>query len=91
MDAKEALRILHPDTTVEALNEIECYGIFNGLEAIRKACNDACEVAFEALKKQIPMKPDKEQGVERCPVCFTFFIDDYCARCGQKIDWSEDE
>ena len=45
----------------------------------------------EAINKQIAMKP-KEYLVngsynEQCPSCGSFAIDNYCIRCGQKIDW----
>lgn len=30
MTAEEAIKLLHPATTAEALAEIECYGGFNG-------------------------------------------------------------
>ncbi len=51
MTYKEARRILHPDTTVDALIEIEYFAGFNGEEARRKAVDEACIVACEALDK----------------------------------------
>lgn len=53
MNAKEAIRILHPDTTREALAEYEYYGGFNGKQAMIKAVEDASLLACEALEKQI--------------------------------------
>lgn len=53
-------------------------------------------VAIQALKKQVPMKPE---GYYFCPVCKmdlghfqneesdeTLF---YCGNCGQRLDWGE--
>lgn len=53
MTAEEAIKLLHPATTAEALAEIECYGGFNGKQAKVEAVNTACLVACEALEKQI--------------------------------------
>lgn len=60
----------------------------------------ALETAMEALKKQIPRKPILDttfpSGVKwwRCPVCAYNNIetnDRFCYRCGQALDWGEDE
>lgn len=51
MTIEEAIRILDPDTTAEALAEVEYYGGFRGNEALVKACEDACIVAVDALKR----------------------------------------
>ena len=49
MNYEEARRILHPDTTLEALAEIEYYAGFNGKEAKLEAVNTACIVACHAM------------------------------------------
>lgn len=60
------------------------------------------EECREAVEKQNKKKPIFKQGSEggytdtyRCPNCDGVFtatgIDDYCYRCGQKIDWKEEE
>lgn len=51
MTIDEAIRILDPKTTAEALAEIEYYGGFRGEKAVTKACDDACIIAVEALKR----------------------------------------
>ena len=56
---KEAIKILHPDTSRDALWKIEYYAGFNAEKARLKAVEDACVVACEALEKQIPKKPLK--------------------------------
>lgn len=63
MTYKEAKRILHPDTTREALAEIEFLGGFKGKEKLREAVDEACLKACEALDKQIPKTPNS--GVDR--------------------------
>lgn len=52
MTIKETIRLLHPDTTTEALAEIEYYGGFSGEEAKIKAIEEACLIACEVLEKQ---------------------------------------
>lgn len=97
MTAKEAHAILHPDTSAASIWEIKM-DVSN--EAAMKAVEDACVVACEALKKQIPKKPVHIGGdgirytdLYRCPNCGQGFtgtgIADYCYHCGQKLDWSE--
>lgn len=51
MTYEEAKKILHPDTTLETLAEIEYYAGFNGQQAKINAVNEACLVACEALDK----------------------------------------
>jgi hypothetical protein len=58
------------------------------------------EVALEAMKKQIPQKVKKWEGLNEtaCPECgFAFgYYDyddeefDYCYNCGQKLDWESE-
>lgn len=60
----------------------------------------AIHMAEEALDKRIPKKPiyTNEGTVTRCPVCEAIHLRcissvevDYCERCGQAIDWSEED
>ena len=52
MTREEAIRILDPETTAEALAEIEYYAGFRGKEAAIKAVEDACILAVAALREQ---------------------------------------
>lgn len=52
MTREEAIRILDPDTTGEALAEIEYYGGFSGKAAAVQAVSDACILAVSALREQ---------------------------------------
>ena len=53
----------------------------------------ALERAKQAVRKQIPRKPEPEPkwyGVGRCPTCRAVFCDastNYCGNCGQALDW----
>lgn len=64
----------------------------------------ACNMAIQALEKQIPKKPNLEgdgyadgllvYDTWICPCCEKHYeVDydeyDYCPNCGQAIDWSE--
>lgn len=50
MTAEEAIKILDPATTRDALWEIEYYAGFKGEEAKIAAVEEACRMAVEALK-----------------------------------------
>lgn len=52
MTMEEAIRILDPETTAEALAGIEYYAGFRGEEAVKKAVDDACILAVAALREQ---------------------------------------
>ena len=51
MEYLEAIRILHPDTTREALEKIRYHAGFRSIEAEIKAINEACLLACEAMEK----------------------------------------
>lgn len=88
MTASEARRIIHPDTTIEALAEIEYYGGFNGKAAKKAAVDEACLVACAALDKQIPKKPD---NFVRLKNLSTGSWHSYCDKCGRTLDWEVNE
>lgn len=52
MDINEAIRILDPETTSEALAEIEYYNGFSGHFAKVEACDEACEIAVAVMRAQ---------------------------------------
>ena len=52
MTGEEAIRILDPETTEEALAEIEYYNGFSGKTAAVQAMSDACVLAVAALREQ---------------------------------------
>ena len=60
-------------------------------EACKASVEDALTMAISALKKQVGMKPQRREGTTYvfCPACGRPNIDDYCPRCGQKIDWED--
>ena len=51
MTIDEAIRILDPETTAEALGEIEYYGGLRGREKMVAACDEACRVAVGIMRK----------------------------------------
>ena len=65
---------------------------------------EALELAVKALEKQIPMKPNNIKSIfdfsgryytteGNCPVCNREKLnksDFYCNKCGQKLDWGEE-
>lgn len=62
MTREEAIRILDPETTREALAEIEYYNGFSGKAAAVQAVTDACVLAVTALREQ----EEREKGCEYC-------------------------
>lgn len=58
-----------------------------------KDIDAACDMAINALEKQIPKKPktDDRYVMYICPCCNDFIkvSQNYCPNCGQAIDWSD--
>ena len=67
------------------------------LNTTKEELAEAMRMAIQALEKQIPKKPykDNENGIyekEYCPIChISLFPNDHHCICGQAIDWSDDE
>lgn len=68
----------------------------NGYLGDSELMKQAKFTAVEALKKQIPKKPDYEDYDAKCPVCgheFENNVNDwgcsFCQGCAQKLDWSD--
>jgi repressor LexA len=64
MSYSEAIRILHPDTTADALAEIEYYAGFKGEDAKVNAVGVACLVACKALKALETAERGSENAVD---------------------------
>ena len=85
MTESEAIKILQRDLQIQLENK----ALPDGIEAI--------QIAIQALEKQIPKKPykDNENGIyekEYCPICHrSLFPNDHHCICGQAIDWSDKE
>ena len=84
----------HYDTEIEE----EVYSNTAKVDEILELNKIASE-AFKALERQIPKKPIcREQGTTVilngvCPKCSNAVhaYDNYCAFCGQKLNWSDEE
>lgn len=82
-------------TVQEAIMELKGIRPRGGIIPQKRA--EAIDVAVWALGKQIQKKPNEEQkdsveaSIPRCPCCYSMFIERYCAKCGQAIDWSVEE
>lgn len=57
MTREEAIRLLDPETTAEAIAEIEYYAGFEAKTASIQAITEACELAVNDMRKRIPQKP----------------------------------
>jgi len=93
MTVKEARRIIDPDTSKEALTEIEYYAGFKGNEAVSTAAYIAKIIAMAALMKQESYLPKTgEDGYRYCTVCGKIVGDNanYCKHCGQLIVETEE-
>ena len=81
-------------THEEAIKNINALNAVCGQKDLYDAeFENALALAIEALEKQIPKKPykDNENGVyekEHCPSCHrSLFPNDHHCECGQAIDW----
>lgn len=72
---------------VDAKNEETIACIKHNIEIIEKS--------IDALEKQIPQKPIDNFFDKRCPFCNSIWgitkDQKFCPKCGQAIDWSEDD
>ena len=41
------------------------------------------------VEKEVVDEQEKSGYAETCPSCHKFVFDNYCANCGQKLDWGE--
>ena len=64
MTIQEAIRILDPETTGEALAEIEYYHGFSGKAAAFQAVSEACELAVAIMRRSVEKKekPPLDRG-----------------------------
>ena len=85
-------------TREEAIKNITTY-LYAEFENVPKKVIEALEMAIADMEKQIPKKPldvvtdDNEFICMICPSCEQIaveFNDKYCRRCGQALDWSEE-
>lgn len=88
MKREEAIRILDPETSAEALAEIEYYACFRGKEAKIKAVEDACILAIASLREQeqrrlIPVTDRLPEPTERA-ICIN---DDGDMMIGTYTEW----
>ena len=51
MTINQAIRILDPETTAEELATIEYYGELDGYEKMVAACDEACRIAVQIMRK----------------------------------------
>ncbi|WP_158580197.1 hypothetical protein [Butyricicoccus sp. AM27-36] len=51
MTIEQAIRILDPETSAAALGEIEYYGGLHGHEKMMVACDEACRMAVQIMRK----------------------------------------
>lgn len=51
MTINQAIRILDPATSAEALREIKYYGELDGYEKMMAACEEACRMAVQIMRK----------------------------------------
>lgn len=83
----------------EAIKRLEYIKHVGNGEQEYKHCAEeiALDMAIKALEKQIAKKVNKETKdsygnvIPRCPSCSKMFVEDYCSKCGQKIDWTVEE
>lgn len=55
-----------------------------------------CQILQELINKATPQKPSIEDDTWYCPECeaeyeLDYHEHDYCPKCGQALDWSEED
>lgn len=92
-------------TEQEAVERLKCMRLFMQIEDDRNDCKFleddyiANDMAIKALEKQIPKKPKFYAHNYHCANCATIVGNNefkwqrflYCDKCGQKLDWSDEE
>ena len=61
MSIEQAVALLNPETTAQALAEYEYYGGFRGREAGVKACEEACRVAVKIMREKLSAERREEK------------------------------
>ena len=95
MTYEEAISVLTKDRALCLFNPLT--GDVGPLNEDCRMSAEAMKLAIEALEKQIPKKPykDNENGVyekEHCPSCHqSLFPNDHHCECGQALDWEVSE
>ena len=51
MTISEAIRLLDPSTSAQAIKEIEYHGGFKGHEKVLAAINEACRIACDIMRQ----------------------------------------
>lgn len=90
-------------TVEEAISRLEIIldnGILRDMGSLDvEEYEEAVQEGISALEKQVAKKPigislTHEQRVGNCPCCNklvgSLIDDDICAKCGQKLDWSDE-
>lgn len=61
MTINQAIRILDPETSAEALGEIKYYGELDGHEKMMAACEEACRIAVGAMRKYLEENDERSE------------------------------
>lgn len=88
MTPEQAIRLLHPDTTAEAIAEIEYKHGFRGKQAVIHKINKACKIACKAMEKRKPGKVTvPKKGLWQCPDCGHEMFEgrSFCDECGKAL------
>ena len=99
MTREEAARIVDPETTFDAYNEITYYGGFNGKKIWFESAKEACRMGAEALRRLDALAVDgkHDEGCAWCRADYTIIDGDYgqpirpnmikfCWHCGRKLE-----
>lgn len=61
MTINQAIRILDPETSAEALGEIKYYGELDGYEKMMAACEEACRIAVGIMRKYLEENDERSE------------------------------
>ena len=92
MDARDAIVRIQAHNRIQQQKEPDIFYIQK--EPGTFYLTEALDMAVEALEKQIPRKPipcSRNSTWTKCPVCDSTDIDEYCGKCGQRLDWENED
>ena len=96
MKIEQAIKLINPETTVEAVEEVRYYGGLNANEKAYEAMKEAREIACYCMGKDIPKVPERidndpdcDIAYYVCPTCgrkmFSYSDNERCVYCGQLL------
>jgi len=86
MTIERAIEILHPDTTADAIAEIEYYAGFGGKQAVLREIDKACLLACDVMEKYLGKKESYISQIRWERDIAISQLNDYGVQFGEQAD-----